>query len=193
LSATVSFFGLAEVFPGGVSIPLSTWLKNFIRQQTSAKDLSTFSRNLWNEMNRIVPASILCQNPSGFHLSGFARNSYPDFWFLSNIGGLNGFSYSDLKPKYQVPESHFLERDAKKDLGWDGENPSTAKNGRCIYRNGDFRAHALAFETLDEIYVRLSEYPDFPKIQKSNSIKSLLNSSSRSLRISIKNGQKRQS
>jgi hypothetical protein len=117
-------------------------------------------------LNTIVPDSILCQHPSGFHISSFTQDGYPDFWFVSNIGELNGFSYSNLQPKYQFPASHFLDRDAKNDLGWDGKNPLSAKNGCCIYRNGDFRAHALAFEALDEIYLRLSSFPDFPQIQK---------------------------
>lgn len=164
LNGTISFFGLAEVFPGGKRTSLSTWLPNFINRQSSAKDLLTFCKELWEELNGIVPGSLLDCKVSGFHISGYTREGYPDFWFISNIGRLEQFYYADLKSRYNFPESHFLGRDAKKELGWDGKNPLSAKNSVYFYRNGDFRAHALAFGVIDEIYKRFSQFPDFKPI-----------------------------
>ena len=52
------------------------------------------------------------------------------------------------------PRGDFLDRDAKS-LGWDGTNLTSIENKICIYRNGDFRAHVIAFERLDKVLIDL--------------------------------------
>jgi len=105
--------------------------------------------------------STLQQQPSGFHISGYNSQELPEFWNLSNIGDMRGFQYLDLKPRYNPPSPDFLGRDAKENFGWDGSDPSSAKNGVQTYRNGDFRAHVVAWEVLDKIVAKLAQFPDF--------------------------------
>lgn len=161
LNGGISYFGLAMVYPKGKPQYMSDWLPDFVKRHSSVLDLRSFSESLQEELGRIVPPKVLENIPSGFHICGYNDSGYPDFWYLSNIGGLQNFEYSDLKPRYADPSSHFLGRDAPNDFGWDGENPLSAKSGIQTYRNGDFRAHVAAWDLLDGIYSRLLQFPDF--------------------------------
>jgi len=161
LKGAISYFGLASVFPNGQRQYLSDWLPNFSTHQSKAQDLKSFANSLRNELNGIVPSNILKQVPSGFHICGYDMRGFPDFWYLSNIGRMQGFAYIKLKPKYASPKSHFLDRDARTKFGWDGVNPLSARNGASVYRNGDFRAHVVAWESLDSIFNQLFQFPDF--------------------------------
>lgn len=163
LNGAVSYFGLSMVYPKGQPQYISTWLSGFIRRQSAAHSLRSFAERLGEELNRIVPPAILRDYPSGFHICGYDSRGYPDFWYLSNIRGIRNFQYVDLKPQYAPPESHFLGRDAAKEFDWDGSDPLSAKNGVQVYRNGDFRAHVAAWKSLDEIFVRLLQFPDFTR------------------------------
>lgn len=161
LNGAISYFGIAEVFPNGKPQYLSEWLPSFIRQQASSHNLRNFSENLRDELNRIVPSSVLHNRPSGFHICGYDDRGYPDFWYISNIGGIRNFKYINLQPQYSPAESHFLERDALTLAGWNGKDPLTANNDVYFYRNGDYRAHVAAWKLLDDIFKQLTQYPDF--------------------------------
>ena len=161
LNGAVSYFGLATVFPRNRPQCVSDWLPGFIRQQSSVASIQCFAVNMTEILNRIVPPSILHKYPSGFHVCGYEHRGYPDFWFVSNIGGMTGFQYTDLRSAYLPAESHFLGRDASNVHGWDGSSPQSARNGVQVYRNGDYRAHVAASELLDEIYKKLEQFPDF--------------------------------
>jgi len=163
LNGAVSHFGLAMIYPAGRPQYMSRWLPDFIRRHSSAPSLQSFAESLREELNRVVPPAILKKSPSGFHICGYNDAGYPDFWYLSNIGGVRDFKYVGLKPQYAPPESHFLGRDAQRTFNWDGETPLSAKNGVQTYRNGDFRAHVAAWELLDGIYSRLLQFPDFKR------------------------------
>jgi len=63
------------------------------------------------------------------------------------------------------PRADFLDRDAKS-LGWDGTNLTSIENKCCMYRNGDFRAHVVAFERLDKVLIDFLSFPDFNKPKK---------------------------
>jgi hypothetical protein len=168
LNGAISYFGLAVVFPRERQEYLSSWLPNFIRHQSTTNSLQTFAQNLRDELNQIVPSRILRTQPSGFHICGYDNKGLPDFWYVSNIGGMRGFQYVNLMPQYARPRSHFLSRDAKK-LGWDGKNPLSARsNIAWVYRNGDVRAHVVAWELLDEIFDRLFKFPDFNRPRTRN-------------------------
>lgn len=123
--------------------------------------MKTFADNLRAELHKLVPAAILKQNPSGFHICGYNASQLPEFWSLTNVGGLKGYNHVDFKSRYGSPSSDFLERDAKQTFGWDGIDPASAKSGVLTYRNGDFRSHVAAWESLDEIFSRLLQFPDF--------------------------------
>jgi len=158
LNGAVSYFGVACT---STRVPLSEWLPDFIRRTADATDLLTFSARLRNELSRIMPKYILRRHPSGFHICGYQKNELPDFWFLSNIGPMKGFNYT-CQDHYAEPLSQFLERDAKANFGWDGSNLGSAKSNIVqIYRNGDFRAHAIAWGHLNSIFNALRNFPDF--------------------------------
>lgn len=161
LRGAISYFGLATVYPKGRETYLSSWLPSFINNHSSASGLQAFSEALWRELRAVVPATVLRSTPSGFHIVGYTEAGYPDFWYLSNIGKLEAFRYEDFGSEYAPPSSHFLGRDARDEWGWDGEGSQLAKNGVHTYRNGDFKAHAAAWDLLDGIYLRLLQFPDF--------------------------------
>jgi len=159
-NGAVSYFGLAVVYPKGNQQYISTWLPSFVRRQYTTDSLKSFAENLRDELNKIVPSSILKNNPSGFHICGYESSGLPDFYYLSNCR-LGIFKYVDLKPRYKPPESHFLSRDASEVFNWDGINPLSAKCGVLTYRHGDFRAHVAAWESLDKILKKMFQFPDF--------------------------------
>ena len=163
LNATVSYFGLATVYPKGRLEYLSSWLPNFIRNNADAASMEDFAGRLRDALHKVVPRPTLRGAPSGFHISGFASDGSPDFWFLTNVGGISGFSYTKLRDRYGKPRSDFLGRDASAKLGWDGTNPTSIKSGACLYRNGDFRAHALGAEHIDRMLAGFFTFPDFAR------------------------------
>jgi len=153
-------FRLGTGFPNGRRQYLSDWLPVFIRKNSGAQNLGDFSSTLRDELHKIVPSSVLGANASGFHIGGYNAQGIPEFWFLTNIGGMDDFRYKDLAPRYSDPSSDFLRRDAVK-LGWDGTNPASVASVIQIYRNGDFRAHVAAWEKLDGMLAQLLGFPDF--------------------------------
>ena len=163
LNGAISYFGLAAFPPKGTTKLqyLSNWLPNFINEQSEVSDLQTFAQNLRDELHEVIPLAILQENASGFHICGYNSQGLPDFWYFSNIGRMEDFEYLDLKPRYDPPSSHFLERDARKEFGWDGSNPSSVQSGNQLYRNGDIRAHVTAWKTLDYAFSRLFTFPNF--------------------------------
>lgn len=164
LNAYISYFGLAQVFPHGRSQYLSDWLPAFILKNVAVKNLHDFCFRLRQELNKVVPAHILRANASGFHVCGYNSDGFPEFWYLSNIGGMDQFRYTNLQTRYADPTPDFLERDARK-LGWDGKNPGSVRNVTWIYRNGDIRAHVAAWEKLDQMFVELLGFQDFKKTE----------------------------
>ncbi len=164
LEAGVSFFGLAKVFPygsGGADVDISDWLPSFTNKQNDVSELQDFAFRLKNELNRIVPSNILAANPSGFHICGYESHGYPEFWYLTNIGGMEGFKHINLSSRYADPTSDFLGRDARKEMHWDGVDPFSIDNGRMVYRNGDFRSHAFVWDELDGFFNKMLAFRDF--------------------------------
>lgn len=163
LNGTISYFGLASVYPKGEMQYLSHWLPNFINKQSGTPDLETFTENLRDALHQIIPEAALQRHASGFHIAGYNSQGLPEFWHLSNIGDMRDFRYVDFKPRYGPPSPDFLGRDAQKNFGWDGSDPSSARNGVQTYRNGDFRAHVAAWEALDDVFGMLLQFPDFKR------------------------------
>lgn len=164
LNGAISYFGRADfrdVTDGTQNF--WDWLPAFIRRQSAARDLKTFTYKLCDALHRLIPGAVIGEQPSGFHICGYNERSLPDFWFLTNIRKMKDYAASEFKPSYKTPSSHFLERDAK-GLGWDGHDPSSARSNRVmIYRNGDFRAHAVVSRLVDEIFKHMSRFRDFKR------------------------------
>jgi hypothetical protein len=160
LNGAISYFGLAMLTRHNKPLYISDWLRAFIQNNVQCKDLKSFSNNLRDELSKIVSGNILNRVPSGFQICGYDSNGIPDFWFFSNIGGMQEYQYINLGEEYDAPSSHFLERDAIKN-GWNGLDKNSVSNYVQIYRNGDFRAHVAAWEVLDFILANLAKFPDF--------------------------------
>src|SRR6187549_1694618 len=111
VAGAVSYFGLAAFPHRGRQIFLSDWLPDFIRR-SQATSVTEFAGELHVRLNDVVPGHVLLARPSGLHLCGFDTDGRPDFWFISNIGGMQGFEYTDLRDAYSEPASNFLGRDA---------------------------------------------------------------------------------
>ncbi len=159
LGGAVSYFGLAAFPQGGRQIFFSDWLPAFIRHSGDLT-VAAFAANLRRELNHNVPRTSLRANPSGFHICGFDARGRPDFWFLSNIGAMRGFQYTDLREAYLDSASHFLGRDAGA-FGLDVATGRAPIGAGQVYRNGDFRVHAIASESLDQVFSTLGQFADF--------------------------------
>lgn len=162
LKATVSYFGLAAYLNQGKWHYFSEWFPNFINSKAGKiSTLKEFAFELQKTLNTLVGKTVLARNRSGIHISGYNSNDHPEFWYFSNISGMNEYYYLDPLEKYTEPTSDFLERDAMKDpFLWDQVSENIG-NGTVIYRNGDIRTHALASEEIDEFMDRIFELPDF--------------------------------
>jgi hypothetical protein len=164
LRGAVSYFGLAAIPYDGKWVYHADWLPSFIGSQADSPDLETFAENLRLELNRRIPVGVLRKKASGFHICGFNDDGQPEFWYLSNIGGREGLRYVGIKGRYKAPSPDFLERDAEKRLA-DRDNMDIVSGEYPIqvYRNGDIRAHVVAWKKLDRMLDELMQFPDFER------------------------------
>ncbi|MGB6694628.1 MAG: hypothetical protein WBE56_10620, partial [Terracidiphilus sp.] len=165
LNAGISYFGLAYVYPARRQQYMSEWLRAFITKSSAIRSLRDFAFELRNELERVIPSEVLGKHASGFHVCGYDNQGFPEFWYLSNIGGMSDFQYTNIKRRYADPTEDFLNRDAK-NLGWNGKDPESVENKGWVYRNGDIRAHAVAFELLDQVLLGMLSFSDFRKLEK---------------------------
>jgi hypothetical protein len=159
IAGAVSYFGLAAFLHGGKQVFLSEWLPSFIHK-SRADSIAAFAKELQQSLNAVVPMRHLQVQHSGLHVCGFDTQGRPDFWYISNIGSMQGFEYKDLRTSYAEAASHFLGGNTS---GF-GLDPATgrAPSGHVqIYRNGDIRVHAVASEALDHALGALQQFPDF--------------------------------
>jgi len=162
LSGAISYFGLASFQKNGRTQYLSSWIPNFINNQAGTPNLESFSKELRAGLNSDISKNILKKYPSGFHICGYNNNRLPEFWYLTNVGSMDGFNYKSLKPRYDRPSPDFLGRDALK-LGWDGKNPFSIPNTSQVYRNGDYRSHSIVWEKVDAVFRELWRFNEFKK------------------------------
>lgn len=163
LNAGIGYFGLAEVFPMGKRQSMSSWLPQFISSNSSITSLCDFADALRIELDKVVPDTVKTSNPSGFHILGFNQAHVPEFWFVRNIQNMNAHMYINFQNRYFVSED-FLQRDARK-FGYNGNSPNVTQPFVWIYRNGDIRAHVVAWEKLDKILSDFLSLPDFRKLK----------------------------
>jgi hypothetical protein len=98
--ATVSYFGLTDY-------KLDRTFEDFLeglKCQGRWTSLGSFALWLTGQLNAIVEKSWLRDRPSGFHVAGFSRSAIPEMWFITNIGGLEGYRYASLRTHYEVSE-----------------------------------------------------------------------------------------
>lgn len=166
INSTISYFGLASFYTkSGKEISLEDFLKDFIRKSSWLKDVESFAINLSETLNEEMPNANRRACHSGFHISCYHPNGLPDFYYFSNIKGMNETEYFGFMDTYTVPSSHFLKADAINHYKWDGINPLSAIGPGRIYRNGDIRTHAIVSESLDNSMKQILEFQDFKKIK----------------------------
>jgi hypothetical protein len=157
LNATVSYFGLAQIYKSNKLIYFSEWLPDFINKQSIiSHNIKDFSNNLHLALNNIANKKLLAKYESGFHISGF-HNGYPDFWYFSNIGSMNKYEYRDIKNSYFPPCSHFLDRDIKDKV----IDEKMIYN--FTYRNGDIRTHCIINDDFNSFMEEIFKLPDVNK------------------------------
>ena len=161
LNGAVAYFGLAT-FRNSAGRLVNLWdvLPSFIRSHSSVPDLETFAHELRDELHRIVPKSVLGAGPSGFQICGYNAALIPEYWILWNIREMRDHLPIRIKSSYKKQAPVFLGDHAKR-LGWDGQDLGSCANGIQIYRNGDFRGHAAAWDLLDDIFKQLWLFSDF--------------------------------
>jgi hypothetical protein len=158
INGMVSYFGLAGIQKNNKLVYFSDWVPRIIRVLSASKRcLKDFAYCFQTELNHFIPEKYLRTNPSGFHISGFDQNGWPDFYWISNINEMDGLEYKALQRKYKLPESHFLNRDAKQILGWNGKDPSKIENKSCGYRSGSLEGHIAAWPCLSSTIEKLSK------------------------------------
>jgi hypothetical protein len=172
LNAGIGFFGIATAFPSGKKCSMSNWLKQFVDSNHAESNMRDFANKLRMELDQVLPEDLKTSYPSGFHLAGFNKNKLPEFWFITNIGNFSNWKYSQLKNRFYVSED-FLHRDACK-FGFNGKSPKVRRSFTWIYRNGDVRAHELAWKNLDEMLFKFLAFPDFKKINTIKKFENLL-------------------
>ncbi len=144
--AGIGYFGLAELPLRGRQRHMDAWLADFLSAHSSLPSLEDLATTLATELNRVVPAAIRQTYVSGFHLAGFNGHGEPEFWFIRNVAD----DRTTLLPHYSARED-FQRRDRAH------LPPSSVQ----IYRNGDIRAHAAAWESIDISFGMLLALPDF--------------------------------
>ena len=108
-NACVGYFGLAVT---GHRY-MAEFMDNFIRHNSSVKDLQEFSESLCDALNKEVDKSLLKKYGSGIHVCGWSRKAEcPQLFFIRNINKMDGPFYSDFRDLYYFTED-FRARDAK--------------------------------------------------------------------------------
>lgn len=145
LNAGIGYFGLAEVGSANRAIPMEKWLTGYL-SRAPTNSLRAFAENLATELNTTVPKDIRQKYISGFHIAGFNDNANPEFWFVRNVAD----DRQTLLGVYETRED------------FQRQHAPLLKPGESqIYRNGDIRAHVVAWETIDRSFSSLLRAPDF--------------------------------
>lgn len=154
--AGIGYFGLTQLNSKDF---FSSWLPNFMVNNSSLQNPREIADALCEELNKRVDKNLLTINPSGFHICGYNEKGYPELQFVRNIGGMDSYRYRDFKDHYFRSED-FLGRDAK-ELGFDGINPGVSQPFIQDYINGDIRPFHSVWRRLDAFVIEMFSYPDF--------------------------------
>jgi hypothetical protein len=159
LQAGIGYFGLAHVPKKGSAElePIRNWLSRFIQENSPLSSMKLFANKLAIKLNSDIPQEWRNKYISGFHLAGYNSAGIPEFWFIRNVK-------DDRKTTTGIYEARedFLSCHARA-FGYDEQNPHLIKMGGQIYRNGDIRAHHVAWEQID-VFLNLLKEPQFKKV-----------------------------
>jgi hypothetical protein len=146
MPAGIGYFGLAEVPTNTIKRPMSDWLLEFLQTHASMSSLADLANELVVELNAAIPEAWRWKYISGFHLAGFDQIAGVVFWYIRNVED----DRQTLFGEYRARED-FRRRDG----------PELKAGAHMIYRNGDIRAHVLAWQEIDTSLGCLLELPEF--------------------------------
>jgi hypothetical protein len=144
--AGIGYFGLAEIQLMGRRRPMDLWLGEVLERASTRHSLGVLAAELASSLNAAVPLATRRRCVSGFHLAGLNDADQPEFWFVRNVAD----DRTTITGTYAARED-FQRRDRAR------LPPGSIQ----IYRNGDVRAHAAAWEAIDQSFGRLLQPPDF--------------------------------
>jgi hypothetical protein len=166
LNLTVSYFGLAEgkVKRARARYSFEELISEFIKQDTS-KSIEAFASQLQRHLNDIIPPTLLKKYPSGLHVCGFTPKGIPQMWFITNIGGMDGFFHTNFRPAYSVPSEELSSVHLKSI--YDEQSGEPSKSFSISFQNGDLRSFHAAWQLFDIFsqsmdMVGLSRHPSTP-------------------------------
>lgn len=145
LNAGIGYFGLAEI-PGPSPEVMADWLMRFIQSARAGETLEAFSARLAAALNSAVPSSLRRSVISGFHIAGFPASGQAEFWYVRNVEDDRQTIFGEYRPREDFQREHAR---------------ALPPDGYQIYRNGDIRAHILAWERIDGSLGALRLAPDF--------------------------------
>jgi len=156
INAGIGYFGLAQLNSKDF---FSDWIQHFINNNNDSINMKQFVDRLCDDLNRKVNKSLLKKYPSGFHVCGYNKDNYPEFWIVRNIGNSEGGIYTDLRNEYTSAEE-FLARDAKA-VGFDGINPIISREIFQYYVNGDIISFHTAWLRLTDFISEMRQKSNF--------------------------------
>jgi hypothetical protein len=149
LNAGIGYFGLAEIPHQGGWSAMSEWIQRFIADTSHCEDLAQFATELADSLNSTVPPELRKSEISGFHIAGFNAQGRVEFWYVRNVADDRRTIFGQFEPR-----EDFQHHDA----------PMLRPGRFQVYRNGDLRAHVVAWERLDKSLGQLLGLPDFRKM-----------------------------
>lgn len=162
LNAGIGYFGIAGIKQKDKTKYLDDWVRLFINRNSKLKNIEEFAHELASQLEKWIPESEMYKQVSGIHIAGFNSDKLPEFWFIRNFKEMEGQEYKDFQTNYIVGEQ-FLLHYGPKDFAFDIKCKCFWKKGILTLRNGDFRAHIIAWEKLDSILEQLLSFKDFRK------------------------------
>ncbi len=159
LNATIGYFGLAQPHQRDF---FSSWVPNAIRNGTGIANLHDFVNYFLSRLNHDVSKTLLRNNPSGFHLSGFASDGIPEFHYIRNIDQMNGPYYNGFRDHYYHTED-FRSRDAIQNTNGTARPISNVANAIFWYVNGDLRSFWSFWQPVHHFVEQVGNDPSFSR------------------------------
>lgn len=162
LNCSISYFGIAsfrmssnskEIFIGNI-------IESFISNDSTSQTIGQFAANIRAHLITVIPATVLSQANSGFHICGFESNGLPVLYHFSNISGMNGIYYGSPSQNYNNLTEDFAGRDAAQ-FGFNSTNMTFTRGGIQEYRNGDLSIHIHLARNLLSTMSSIQQYSNY--------------------------------
>ena len=153
IRAGIGFFGLAEIPAALGTQRMDEFLRDFVGGISSRNSLNDVAQTLAKELNRLVPSEWILSERSGFHLAGFAADGIPEFWYIRNVDDQGQPTVGRYEPREEFRRAGHHSRRRTTVIG---------------YRNGDLRAHIVAWKAIDDSLGRLLGHEEFRPVNSAD-------------------------